>query len=956
MAEENPTKRQRVSKACEQCRKKKVKCLGSPPTCNNCKSLGLNCQYLESTKKRGPPKGYIEAIEGRLQRLEALLGSIIEDDDPRSQAILAELNAPLETANGELVRPRPLHHTSLHGLESELTSMMHMKNEGIDHENKTHNTPYHYDIPNQQQQHHQQQQQQEQQEQQNADMTSRSDQLDNLSIDDSGQLRYYGRSSGFDMLHRNKNLKNGSIHFRSRDTKLKTSSFKDNDKDGENNDHHNNSTHNKDNQNKNNQNNKKRSNSSTGDNNNNSKASIINITNASNIDPFELPPDDLSEHLLDLYFKTFYPWLPVIHKDSFLERMKSKDNKPPALLLNAIYGVTSRLSPDVRVRSDPQLSDTAGDIFFERARLLMELEWDDFKVYTVQALVLMSSHSNGALKTIRGWLYSGMAFRMAQNLGLHRNCDNWNLTDVEKEERKRCFYSCFVVDRLSCAMHGRSPVLDERDYDALYPSYEDKDDGNGESKNIMERFHQLIKLCELLGDVLRDLYMVRGRKQLSMMTCPDSVVANLDRGLNKWMMKLPQSMQYRPPNTRLAETGKAPALQLCQMHMLFYTILILLHRPFIPGSSSSPAPSVFPSAAICTFAANKILDISESLLADGRLKYVNNYALYFMFTAGIIFIHNAQSSDSMFSFEAKISINKIMHAMDEVENTWSTSARHCNILGALAGLRDIDLECVDESYSKSQNSVQNAMPPPLSIAVPNSPEEYEDTNEEINDDGTNSINNNDDNRVDNHEDNGNRNENNYSVHEIKNESESIPITIPTTNSTITSAHTSINQPPLSSSIGIDEKYANYYMGLTISTANTQQIYSLTNTTPTPTSPLSLQQQQHSTMSSLPISTSQNPSIFNATNPLPSSSSSVSPPPSASFPPHTLNNNDKSQVSFNPNDTAFWEIPSSINIQEWNSYLTDQAQKIDPLMMPPIVENDESQPKPAIHSQESPSLS
>ncbi|CAO3623099.1 unnamed protein product [Cunninghamella blakesleeana] len=80
MAEENPPKRQRVSKACEQCRKKKIKCLGSPPTCNNCKSLGLNCHYLESTKKRGPPKGYIEAIEGRLQRLEALLGNIIEEE------------------------------------------------------------------------------------------------------------------------------------------------------------------------------------------------------------------------------------------------------------------------------------------------------------------------------------------------------------------------------------------------------------------------------------------------------------------------------------------------------------------------------------------------------------------------------------------------------------------------------------------------------------------------------------------------------------------------------------------------------------------------------------------------------------------------------------------------------------------------------------------------------------
>lgn len=307
---------------------------------------------------------------------------------------------------------------------------------------------------------------------------------------------------------------------------------------------------------------------------------------------------------------------------------------------------------------------------------------------------------------------------MSQNLGLHRNCDNWELTSTEKEERKRAFYCCFVLDRLSCAMHGRSPMIDERDYDAPYPSENDID-----APHIMENFHYLIKVCEILGDVIREIYMIKGRKQLSMMSSPDNIVSSLDKKLNKWMSKLPANLQYRPPNTRLNERAPAPSLQLCQLHMLFYTTLILLHRPFIPGPqetvSPSVSPSASPSASICTFAANKILDITESLLTEGRLKHVNNYSLFFMFTAGIIFIYNAASSDSMFAFEAKISINKIMRAMDVVETTWITSARHCNILGALAGLRDIDLDCVDQSYTRA---TKRAAAPPPSIAVPNSPE------------------------------------------------------------------------------------------------------------------------------------------------------------------------------------------------------------------------------------------
>ncbi|KAI8977276.1 fungal-specific transcription factor domain-containing protein [Mycotypha africana] len=651
-----PNKRQRVSKACDPCRKKKVKCDGGIPICRNCETLNIACLYKETTKKRGPPKGYIEAVEGRLHRLEALLNSIIQEDDPHSQAILNELNSPLETAYGELVRPRPIFRERIPDYNTcsgllRLSPDPSTSRPSVTAKDNNSDSDY-------------------------------SKSLGNLSIDESGQLRYYGGSSGFYMLKTSKSLQNRAFHFNSKDYIAKNNSS----------------------------NGKRRI--DTGLEDRGYRTVMIN--------PYELPPKDLSDHLLELYFNNFYPLLPLLHKQSFLQSLQDdRKANPPALLLNAIYAVASRISSDVRVRADPLKADTAGDIFFERARLLLDLEWDSFRVYTVQSLLLMSSHQNGALKPTRGWLYSGMAIRMSQNLGLHRNCDHWNLTPSEKEERKRVFYCCFVLDRLSSAMHGRSPMIDDRDYDTPYPSENDDDDIT-RTPRTMENFHHLIRICERLGDVIRDLYMVRGRKQLAAMPSADIIVSKLDKRLNSWLSNLPADLQYHPPNTRLNEKAPAPALEVCQLHMLFYTTSILTHRPFIPGPRQATAPSIFPSASICTFAANKILDITESLMNEGRLKNVNNYTLFFMFTAGIIFIHNAASTDSMFAFEAKISINKIMHAMDEVEKTWTTSARHCNILGALAGLRDIDLDCVDESYIKLRRN--DVFHQPASIAVPNSPE------------------------------------------------------------------------------------------------------------------------------------------------------------------------------------------------------------------------------------------
>jgi hypothetical protein len=79
-----------------------------------------------------------------------------------------------------------------------------------------------------------------------------------------------------------------------------------------------------------------------------------------------------------------------------------------------MYAVASRICSDERVRTTPDQPATAGDVFFERARILLDFEYDDFKVSTVQSLLLMSSHQNGALKSIRGWIYSGMVRKEKQ--------------------------------------------------------------------------------------------------------------------------------------------------------------------------------------------------------------------------------------------------------------------------------------------------------------------------------------------------------------------------------------------------------------------------------------------------------------------------------------------------------------------------------------------------------------
>lgn len=107
--------------ACDQCRKLKCKCerTGLNIPCRNCVTLNAGqyiassalrfvrllgtseCTFLGPSRKRGPPKGYINAIEARLHQTEAVLGIILSlaggldgsrgNGDPGASSLIEDL-------------------------------------------------------------------------------------------------------------------------------------------------------------------------------------------------------------------------------------------------------------------------------------------------------------------------------------------------------------------------------------------------------------------------------------------------------------------------------------------------------------------------------------------------------------------------------------------------------------------------------------------------------------------------------------------------------------------------------------------------------------------------------------------------------------------------------------------------------------------------------------------------
>ncbi|KAJ4391919.1 Gypsy retrotransposon integrase-like protein 1 [Gnomoniopsis smithogilvyi] len=74
-------KRRRVTRACDECRRKKIKCDGKQP-CTHCSVYSYECTYDKpSNRRRNPAPQYIEALEAKLIRAEALLRKFVPNVD-----------------------------------------------------------------------------------------------------------------------------------------------------------------------------------------------------------------------------------------------------------------------------------------------------------------------------------------------------------------------------------------------------------------------------------------------------------------------------------------------------------------------------------------------------------------------------------------------------------------------------------------------------------------------------------------------------------------------------------------------------------------------------------------------------------------------------------------------------------------------------------------------------------
>ncbi|KAK0477292.1 fungal-specific transcription factor domain-containing protein [Armillaria novae-zelandiae] len=75
MASQSEEKKRRLPRACDMCKKKKIRCDSDQmpgKRCSNCVTFNLQCTHVEAMNSLGSAKGYVQTLEGRLDKMEEI--------------------------------------------------------------------------------------------------------------------------------------------------------------------------------------------------------------------------------------------------------------------------------------------------------------------------------------------------------------------------------------------------------------------------------------------------------------------------------------------------------------------------------------------------------------------------------------------------------------------------------------------------------------------------------------------------------------------------------------------------------------------------------------------------------------------------------------------------------------------------------------------------------------------
>ncbi|KAF2465280.1 uncharacterized protein BDR25DRAFT_239858 [Lindgomyces ingoldianus] len=292
-------------------------------------------------------------------------------------------------------------------------------------------------------------------------------------------------------------------------------------------------------------------------------------------------PMETYDYLMDLFWQCYNPVIHVLHQEAFNEDHEAARTQfysgflhVCVLAMGFRYAVKER--PDIQKISLPSMEST----LHREAKYMLDHELErPGGIPSVVALLLLGDLECGVGRDNLGWLYGGLAVRLAFDIGLHLDTRSSGLPEREVEIRQMTLWACVIYDKYWALFLGRPTSMKSADLEIYSLSKQFERLGTcrpaGLEKSMETQIYEaLLDLMELAGKITENM---DPRSQ-----SPDSAInrnqylrmAALDREFSHWYARLPEPLRWTPANIAAAP------FSFFLLHQQYHSSLILLHRPF----------------------------------------------------------------------------------------------------------------------------------------------------------------------------------------------------------------------------------------------------------------------------------------------------------------------------------------------------------------------------------------
>ncbi|OAQ75889.1 C6 transcription factor [Purpureocillium lilacinum] len=330
-------------------------------------------------------------------------------------------------------------------------------------------------------------------------------------------------------------------------------------------------------------------------------------------------PRHMLAKLLRLHWTWVSPMFMWVYRPAFIRDMATGGRYYSEFLLTVMCGHAAKYQ-----------DNNSSEFLLARARRLLGAAIQQpSSIPTVQALLQLSARDLAHGSISQAWVYGGIAFRMASDLGLqHSGTVIKGLSPLDLEIRRRLFWGCYFWDKYAnplrpplrrkiACRHGMDHSTEHETWIPYYGDSLDSADGSRSQypprkSHAVSCFVNSCKLAIIINDIVVQLYARRKR------SISEAALNDIKERLDLWRTRSPCHLRYDPDNL----PSICPPPHLISQNLLYFASVILAHRPFWA------VPAHYQTCITASRSIEKLVLLLESTFGLGNITYLMGYCIY----------------------------------------------------------------------------------------------------------------------------------------------------------------------------------------------------------------------------------------------------------------------------------------------------------------------------------------